>query len=231
MKWKKKSPKKQNELKSPSDRCCRIRSRQPERAVIQRARDVITAGGVVAFPTRCLYGLGADAFNTRSLEKIFSIKRRSRQHPILVLIDSDSQLGRLVKNVSPTAVALMDRFWPGQLTLVFEAAAGVPEALTAGSGRIGIRLAGHPVARALVRNLGVPLTATSANLSGSPGVCDVNDLPPAVAEKLDLIIDAGPLAGGPGSTVVDVTVDPPRVIRQGVVPASDLKGWLVDKPV
>jgi len=213
-------------LKIPSDRRCCIHSRRPEKAILRRALDVITAAGVVVFPTHCLYGLGADAFNARSIEKIFTIKRRSRQRPILVLIHSRRQVGELVKTVSPTAVALMDRFWPGKVTLVFEAADGIPQNLTAGSGRIGIRLAAHPVARALAQALGSPLTATSANLSGSPGVSDVNDLPPALTQQLDLILDAGPLSGGPGSTVVDVSVDPPRVIREGLVPEGVFKRLL-----
>jgi L-threonylcarbamoyladenylate synthase len=194
--------------------------------VIQRAANVISSGGVVAFPTYGLYGLGADAFNIRSIEKIFAIKRRSRQAPILVLIHSRGQLDRLVKAIPPIAAALMDRFWPGRLTLVFEAAAGLPRNLTAGSGRVGVRLAGHPVARALARALDVPLTATSANLSGYPAVSEIDHLPPEVAQGLDLILDAGPLAGGPGSTVIDVTTAPPRLIREGVVPARCLEDLL-----
>ncbi len=227
MRWPKKSSAKPNRLKTPSDRrryrvCCR----RPEEALIQRAAEVISAGGVVAFPTHGLYGLGAHALNERSIEKIFAIKHRSRRAPILVLIHRRAQLDRLVKTIPAVAVTLMARFWPGRLTLVFEAAAGIPRTLTAGSGRIGIRLAGHPVARALARALDAPLTATSANLSGSPAVSDPDDLAPAVAEKLDMILDAGPLAGGPGSTVIDVTVDPPRLIREGVVPPRSFEDLL-----
>ncbi len=211
-------------MKPPSDHRCRVDSRRPQKALIRRAVDVIASGGVIAFPTRGLYGLGADALNARSIEKIFAIKRRSRRAPILVLIERRDQLAPLVKTVPPAARALMDRFWPGRVTLVFEASDSVPENLTAGSGRIGIRMAGHPVARALVRELKSPLTATSANLSGAPAAADVDQMPAELAAGLDLILDAGPLAGGPGSTVVDVSVHPPRLIREGIVPARSIGG-------
>jgi len=213
-------------LKNPSDHRCRIDSRRPQNGLIRRAVDIIASGGVIAFPTRGLYGLGADALNARSIEKIFAIKRRPRRAPILVLIERRRQLMPLVKRVPRAALALMDRFWPGRVTLVFEASAVVPEILTAGSGRIGIRMAGHPVARALVRQLKSPLTATSANLSGGPAVADVDHMPAELVAGLDLILDAGPLAGGPGSTVVDVSVQPPRLIREGIVPARSLEGLL-----
>ena len=116
----------------------------------------------------------------------------------------------------------MDRFWPGRVTLVFEAAATVPNYLTAGSGKIGIRLPGHPVAAALIESLGAPLTGTSANLSGKPGCSCIDDLDPLLVQPMDAVLDAGPLKGGNGSTVVDVTGDIPRVLREGQIPEKDI---------
>jgi len=194
----------------------------PSPDTIQEAAGVIRQGGVIAFPTRCLYGLGADAFNPVAVDRIFKIKQRPTENPILILIDDPIRLERLVARVSGTALTIMDRFWPGKVTLVFEARADVPSYLTAGTGKIGIRFAGHPVASSLVRELQQPLTGTSANVSGRPGCHQIKNLPPEVTEQLDLILDAGPLKGGRGSTVVDVTGQVPQVHREGEVSMQDI---------
>lgn len=189
---------------------------------IKAAARVIRRGGVVAFPTRCLYGLGADAFNPGAVEKVFQIKDRPHHKPILVLIRSKDILGTLVRSIPSAAYPLMERFWPGRLTLLFEAAAALSPRLTAGTGKIGVRLPGHSVASALVRELENPITGTSANLSGSPGISQVGDLSPILTKQLDLILDSGLLKGGVGSTVVDITVFPPKVLREGGIPSKDL---------
>ena len=205
-----------------SPKIYKINPGNPNPETIQEAAGVIRQGGVIAFPTRCLYGLGADAFNPEAVDRIFKIKQRPTEKPILILIDDPIRLKRLVTRVSGAALTTMDRFWPGKVTLVFEARADVPPCLTAGTGKIGIRLAGHPVASSLVRELQQPLTGTSANVSGRPGCHQIEDLPPEVTEQLDLILDAGPLKGGRGSTVVDVTGEIPRVLREGVVPEKEI---------
>ena len=198
----------------------------PEPGLIKEAAAIIKKGGVVVFPTRGLYGLGADALDPDAVEKIIKIKQRPADNPILVLIYSRRQLDSLVKNISPAAAAIMDAFWPGRVTLVFDACDSLSNRLTARSGKIGVRLAGHPVAAALVRQVGRPVTGTSANLSGRPGCHQVQYLDPPVAEQVDLILDAGVLEGGAGSTVVDVTIDPPKILREGQVPVDDISGAL-----
>jgi len=195
----------------------------PAREIIKEAAGVIKAGGLIAYPTRCLYGLGADASNARAVNRIYTIKQRAARKPILILIDHPGQLDRLVTHVPRIAVNLMRQFWPGQVTLVFEAAKDVSPELTGGGGKIGIRLPGHPAASALVKAVAGPITGTSANLSGSPGCHRIRDLAPRIAHRLDLILDAGPLAGGRGSTVVDVTAgDRPVVLREGVISAREI---------
>ena len=194
----------------------------PEREVIQRAALVIKKGGIIAFPTRCLYGLGADAFNSDAVQRIFQLKQRSFQKPILILIDHRKKLERLVLHVSKAATRLMDRFWPGRVTLVFEAADTVPHYLTAGTGKIGIRLPGHPVAAALSDSLGIALTGTSANISGNPGCCRIEDLDPGLGRQLDAVLDAGTLKGGAGSTVVDVTGEIPGILREGEISTKEI---------
>jgi L-threonylcarbamoyladenylate synthase len=200
----------------------KINSQRPEIEIIAEAAAVIKRGGVIAFPTRCLYGLGADAFNPDAVERMIQIKQRPDHKPILVLIDTRNRLKSLVTHIPPAADAIMEAFWPGRVTLVFEARDLLAVQLTAQTGKIGVRLPGHPAASALVKHVKGPVTGTSANLSGRAGCHRAQDLEPKIAGRLDLILDAGALMGGVGSTVVDVTVDPPRILREGAVTALDV---------
>jgi L-threonylcarbamoyladenylate synthase len=199
-----------------------VNPRAPEPEAIARAAEVIRTGGVVCFPTRCLYGLGADARDAAGVERVFEIKQRPADMPLLVLIGRSAQLQELAERVPPMAQLLIERFWPGRLTLVMEARSIIPERLTAGTGKIGIRLAAHPVARALVEALDRPITGTSANLSGASGCRQIVDLDPQIARQVDLILDGGPLKGGVGSTVVDVTGENPVVIREGEISKPEI---------
>jgi len=209
----------------------------PDADSIAAAARIIQNGGTVVFPTRCLYGLGADAHNTEAVARIYDIKRRRRQKPILILVHDRESVVQWAQTIPETGRRLMDRFWPGRLTLVLEAKPKVSEILTGGTGKIGIRLCGHPVARALIQAAGRPLTGTSANLSGRAGSSEVTSLPPRILAGTDLVLDVGPLSGGAGSTVVDVTEDPPKMLREGVISEADVFTALgrpprntVDKP-
>ena len=181
----------------------RIHPENPQPDIIQAAAEVIRSGGIVAFPTRCLYGLAADALSMKAVNRIFTVKQ-------------------LVKRIPPIASDLIDHFWPGKITLVFEAGDNLPVNLTAGSGKIGIRMPGHAVARALVKAVQGPITGTSANLSGKPGCFRIDDLQPQLARGLDFILDAGILKGGAGSTVVDVDADAVQILREGEISAQAL---------
>jgi L-threonylcarbamoyladenylate synthase len=190
--------------------------------MIREAVCVIQTGGIIVFPTRSLYGLGADANNPAAIRRLFQIKRRDPEKPVSVLIKSRKALASFVEDIPLCAVPLMDRFWPGRITLIFHAIAAAFPMLTAGTGKIGIRIPEHPVAVSLVSALLHPLTATSANYSGSPGVSRIKDLPWDFLNQVDMILDAGPLSGGTGSTIVDVTTDPPTVLREGAVSKKEL---------
>ncbi len=194
-----------------------ISSQAPEKEVIQKAVAVLRRGGVIAFPTSTLYGLGADAANSKAIQRIFAIKSRSRKQPILILIRDKTWLPKLVKKIPPVAINLMDAFWPGGITIVFQASQNILPDLMGDKGKIGIRVPKHPVAAAIVSELDGPLTGTSANLSGQPGCFNVDNLDVKLAAKLDGVLDAGPLKGGRGSTVIDVTEDPPRILREGTI--------------
>ena len=191
--------------------------RAPAAAAVEAAAAVLRADGLVAFPTETFYGLGAAALRPAAVRRIFDVKGRPEGKPLLVLVDSIAMVERLTTDVPPRARALMDRYWPGALTLVLRARADVPFEITAGSGTIGVRLSAHAVARALVTALGGPVTAPSANLSGRPAPTTAAEAVAAFGDALPLVLDGGATPGGRPSTVLDVTVDPPRVIRAGAV--------------
>ncbi|MBI5894858.1 MAG: threonylcarbamoyl-AMP synthase [Desulfobacterales bacterium] len=193
-----------------------------DRRAIARAAEILHRGAVVLFPTSGLYGLGADAFNARAVARIFDLKGRDPAKPLLVLVDSPEMVARVAQPPSALARHLMTCFWPGRVTLVVPALADLPQGLTGPDGTIGVRQVAHPVAAALVRALGSPLTGTSANLSGAGGCASVADLDPTVRDAVDLVLDAGPLAGAPGSTVVEVKEKSVTILREGVVPRAQI---------
>jgi L-threonylcarbamoyladenylate synthase len=200
----------------------------PEPKAIAKAGNIIQKGGVVVFPTQCLYGIAADALNEKAVEKVFNIKKRPTDNPILVLVPDQSFLQDLAESIPEPAKKLMKAFWPGGLTLVCRAKPTVPKRLTAGSGKLGIRVPAHPAAKALVDFLGFPITGTSANISGEPGCDRISLLDPSIFEASDLILDAGILKGGIGSTIVDVTVFPIRIIREGMISEHQIRRILAD---
>ena len=195
----------------------RVDATSPDASALVAAARVLRAGGLVAFPTETFYGLGAAALNAAAARRVFEAKGRPVSMPLLVLVDSVDMLGQVAREVPPRARALMDRYWPGALTLVLPAAAGVPEVVTAGTGTVGVRLPAHAVARALVSTLREPITAPSANATGAAPPTTATDVLASLGGVVDLVIDAGATPGGAPSTVLDVTVEPPRLIRQGAI--------------
>ncbi|WP_319526418.1 L-threonylcarbamoyladenylate synthase [uncultured Desulfosarcina sp.] len=212
------------------DRIVRINPSDPNKSDIQRAVGVLNRQGVLVFPTTGLYGLGADAFSPEAVSRVFAIKRRPQGMPLLVMVPDLDEMGQVVRRVPAFARPLME-LWPGGITLIFEAGDGVPSVLTGGTGKIGIRIPAHPVAKDLVSKFGGPITATSANLSGGPAVSDLANLDPCIGGEVDLIVDAGVLAGGAGSTVLDATCRPPRMIREGAVSRQKIETVLRTRPV
>jgi L-threonylcarbamoyladenylate synthase len=186
-------------------------------AVLSQCKTVIEAGGVIAYPTDTFYGLGVDPRNPRAVKKVFAIKGRRSDQPILLLLHDRIDVSAWVSEVTPSAVRLMTRFWPGPLTLVFRAAPHVLRELTAGTGTIGLRVPGNDVTRTLLGSVGHSLTGTSANRSGRPSPRTAEEVLQELGDRIDLILDGGPAAEGRPSTVVDVTKEPPRLVRQGVV--------------
>jgi L-threonylcarbamoyladenylate synthase len=189
----------------------------PDPATLARAAGILRDGGLVAFPTETFYGLGASAGDAAAVRRVFHVKGREESKPLLVLVDSVAMAESLAGEVTARARELMARHWPGALTVVVRARADVPRELTAGTGTIGLRLSPHPVARGLVRALGGPITAPSANPAGAAPPTRAADVLAVFGGRIDLVLDGGATTGGPASTVVDVTSDVARVLRQGAV--------------
>lgn len=193
---------------------------KPDGEKLAEAVRILLAGGVAAYPTETFYGLGADARNEAAVEKIFRIKGRDFRNPIALIVADDREVNPLVEEIPAIAIILMQTFWPGPLTLIFRAAPSVSSRLTGGTGKIGIRVSSHPVARLLAAGLAGPLTATSANLSGGPECSSADAVIRIFGDLPDAVIDGGPTPGGAGSTILDVTVSPPRILREGTIPGG-----------
>ena len=188
----------------------------PSAAVIADAAAVLEAGGVVAFPTETFYGLGVAALDPAAVRQLFALKGRPESRPILVLVDEPARIERFAVLTTP-ARELIVRHWPGALTLVLPARQELPAELTAGTATIGVRQPGHAVARALAAALGGPVTAPSANLTGEAPPTTAAEVLRVFDGRIDLVLDGGRTPGGLPSTVLDLTVDPPRVLREGAV--------------
>lgn|SRR5574337_416327 len=182
-----------------------------------RCREVISRGGIVVYPTDTLYGLGADPNNAEAVRRLFQVKGRRSDQPILLLVKEAADVALWASEVSSEAERLMARHWPGPLTLVFKAREHVLPLLTAGTGTIGLRVPGSVTTRRLLAFLGTALTGTSANRSGWESPRTAQQASAAVGDLVDLILDAGESAAGKPSTIVDMTGRRPMIIRQGVV--------------
>lgn len=188
---------------------------------------MVRGSGVIAFPTETFYGLGVNPFNVQAVQRLYDLKGRSPQtSPILVLIRSRHELQALISEITPAAERLMQACWPGPLTLVFRAAVAVPSALTAGTGTIGVRLSASPDVQRVLDVIGGPLTGTSANRTGQPPATTAEEVARAFGADVDLIVNGGPTPGGLPSTVVDTTVSPPRLVREGCVSQAALRAVL-----
>ena len=188
-----------------------------------RIRNILEDGGVIAFPTDTYYGLGVNPFNRKGIRRIFEIKSRRANKPLLVLVASEAQIDQLVQNRSQQANRLIKKFWPAPLTLIFNAVPELPDILTANTGKVGIRLPGNKWTRRLVKAVGCPLTATSANRNNEANLQTAEEVEQTFGTEIDLIIDPGPAPGGKVSTLLDTTVSPPVLIRRGAVTQQEIE--------
>ncbi len=191
---------------------------QPESAeVIQTAAKILQEGGLVAFPTETVYGLGGNGLDGAACEKIYLAKGRPSDNPLILHISEFEELDAIVREISPAAKKLMDAFWPGPLTMVFPKADIVPAKATGGLDTVAVRFPSHPVARAIVRAAGLPIAAPSANSSGKPSPTRASHVEFDLNGKIDMIVDGGAAEWGLESTIVDVSGDVPMILRPGAV--------------
>ncbi|HWP57314.1 MAG TPA: L-threonylcarbamoyladenylate synthase [Candidatus Acidoferrales bacterium] len=178
--------------------------------------------GVIGFPTETFYGLGADALDEEAVERVFALKGRDPNNPLPVIIADEEMLQSIVVAISPLARRLMERFWPGPLTLVLPGHARLPKPLVNRNGGVGVRISSHPLAQRLVKELGRPITATSANPSGQPPARSRAEVVGYFGSRVGIVIDGGKLTAEKGSTVVEVFAQGIRVIREGEIAAETL---------
>lgn len=200
----------------------RIDPKEPFAGDIDQAVEFLKNGDVIAYPTETIYGLGADVLNKKAIKKIYDLKARDYGLPISILVADLAMLREYVGEVPEQAISLMRRFWPGALTILFPANDKIPKGLVTNTGRVGIRISSHPIAAALVKTFGKPVTTTSANLSGLPPSLSVKHIQKYFGDKIPCIVDGGECEPSRGSTVVDVGEETMRIVREGRIPADEV---------
>tara|TARA_B100000959_G_scaffold275012_1_gene327742 strand:- start:1289 stop:1930 length:642 start_codon:yes stop_codon:yes gene_type:complete len=184
---------------------------------LKNALDMLISGGIVSFPTETFYGLGVNALDEKAVNKVFRVKERDINKPLLIFIASKDRLSDLATSVNTTAKKLIDCFWPGPLTLVFEASSKVPEVLTGNTGKIGVRVSGSSFVRQLCELSEFPITGSSANISNNPEPASAVEVMEALGDKIDLLLDGGKATGTQSSTVLDVCNTLPKLLREGII--------------
>ena len=188
---------------------------------IEKGVKTLQKGGVIAFPTDTVYGLGADVFNSMAVERIYEIKNRPKHRQLPLLIADVEQLTTLADQIPEIAWFLARRFWPGGLTLVLSKTDSLPVYLASGS-TIAVRVPDHPICLAIIQHLGNPIIGTSANISGQPAALTAEEVGQQLGGKIDFIVNGGKCPGGKESTVVDATCEPPIILRQGIIPSHEI---------
>ncbi len=190
---------------------------RPDPKVIEKAGEILKNGGLVAFPTETVYGLGADALNEKAAEKIYAAKGRPSDNPLIIHITNMDALERIVTGIPEEARKVADAFWPGPLTMIFDKAGIVPYGTTGGLDTVAVRMPDHPAARAVIDAGGGYIAAPSANTSGRPSPTRAEHVAEDLSGRIEMILDAGPVEIGVESTILDMTVTPPMILRPGAV--------------
>lgn len=207
-------------------RIYRIDPLNPEGEAIDAAALSLASGGGIAFPTETVYGLGAHLFNETALASLMAMKGRPEGKPLPVMVASLEMLRELVVEIPESARKAMEKLWPGPLTIVFRSRAELSPLVTGGTGTVGVRYPNHSAPLAIIQKLGSPIVAPSANLSGLPPPCEVEEIIEIFAGKVEVILDGGKTGGSLPSTVLDCTHSPPRILRPGALSREALSSAL-----
>lgn len=195
----------------------------PDPTVVREAAEVLRGGGLVAFPTETVYGLGANALDAAAVTRVFAAKGRPPTNPLIVHVAERSQAVSLTPEWTPAAEKLAVAFWPGPLTLVLKKRPDLPDVVTAGGPTVAVRVPAHPVALALLKECGLPVAAPSANRSGELSPTTADHVRTSLADRIDVLLDGGPCPGGLESTVADVSGDGVKVLRPGLISVARLE--------
>jgi L-threonylcarbamoyladenylate synthase len=195
----------------------------PIQKQVEQGIFILKRGGIVAFPTDTVYGLGARISTRHAVERVYEVKERPRSTPLPLLLADKSQIAEVAELVPLIAWRLADRFLPGALTIVLFKSKSVPDIVTGGGKTVAVRIPAHPVPIALAQGLGAPIVGTSANLSGKPSALTATEIYAQLGDRVDLIIDGGRCPGGRESTIVDLTGEVPLILREGAISREELK--------
>jgi len=190
------------------------------KGVLKKTIETLNNGGIVAFPTETFYGLGVRFDKEESLKKLYELKKRPEEKPMPLIIGDRTLLPIIAESVNKAAESLMDKFWPGPLTMILKAKEGLSSYLTAGTGKVAVRIPGDSFALHLAQEAGFPITATSANISGMPPAEDAETVMEYFGNKINIIIDGGKTQGGLPSTIVDIAGGDVKMLREGAIPRS-----------
>src|ERR1700734_2118451 len=202
----------------------KINSESPEASLIKYAAEQIQAGQVLGMPTDTFYGLAADPFNLRAVERVYDIKTRSRHKPLSLLIESTDQAEELAKPLPEEFYALARKFWPGPLTIIVKAGSRLPLKVTANTGNVALRVPNAAIPRAVVAAAAIPITATSANLSGASECTSAEQVRDQLQGRINIIVDGGDSPRDVASTIIDLSDEATRwrIIREGAIPSDEI---------
>ncbi len=207
----------QEEIKMPNKLLSSIQKQ------VEQAVSILKEGGIVAFPTDTVYGLGASITLSQAVARVYEVKKRPKNRPLPLLLADKSQLGEVAEVVPPVAWLLAEKFLPGGLTMVLFKSRVVPDIVTSSGKTVAVRVPAHPIPIALIKGVGTPITGTSVNLSGKPSALTAEEVYNQLNNKVDLVIDGGKCPGGKESTIVDLTGETPRILREGAISREELE--------
>lgn len=200
-----------------------VLSKTNRESILKQAVEALKKGSILAYPTETFYGLGVKFDIEDSLKKLYEVKQRPKDKAMPLIIGKKGLLPLIAESANPNTLFLMERFWPGPLTLIFNAKGNISSYITAGTGRVAVRIPGESFALYLAKRANFPITATSANPSGMPPAKDAEAVMNYFGDKPDLLIDGGPMRGGLPSTIVDVTGEEIKILREGAIGRESIK--------
>jgi L-threonylcarbamoyladenylate synthase len=204
-------------------RVLRVDPEEPDLELIREAASVIRSGGLVIFPTETVYGLACNALDPSAVRKVFAAKQRPISAALPIQVGDKSSLAEVADELSGVALRLAERYMPGPITLIVRRNGRIPDVVTAGAETVGVRIPDNRIALALLKEVGGPIVATSANISGCSDPTSADEAVSQIGEHVDIVLDAGQSEHGVASTVVDTTVNPPRVLRKGAISVEDIR--------